>query len=123
MLYRYEFESGCKYPHTGIILGIDDIFDDINDNLLDTSLFFKNNLKAPIVCHEPDKNITFYFTEEGNQKFNKCVNTIKTEAAKLNINIIRLELDRDIINNIYYEDEYQVVIDDFYIDKSKICKV
>ena len=123
MLYRYEFESGCEYPHTGVILGLDDIFDDFSDELLETILFFEDNLKAPIIYHSDTERPTFYFTEYGNEKFKNCIETIKTEAMKLGINIIRLELDRNIVNKIYYEDEYQVVVDNYYINKSKIINI
>ena len=119
MLYRYEFESGCEYPHTGVILGLDDIFDEFSDDLLDTIVFFENNLKAPNIFHHVCERPTFYFTEKGNITFKKCIETIKNEAVKLGINIIRLELDKDTVNKIYYEDEYQVVVDSSYIDKSK----
>jgi len=123
MLYRYEFESGCEYPHTGIILGLDDIFDKFNNNLLNTIVFFENNLKAPIIYTDINERVTFYFTEKGNEKFNNCIKTIKEEALKLGINIIRLELDKDIVNKIYYEDEYQVVVNDKYINNSKVFRI
>lgn len=123
MLYRYEFESGCEYPHTGVILGLDDIFDEFSNELLNTILFFENNLKAPIIYHSDIERPTFYFTEKGNMKFKNCIETIKNEALKLGINIIKLELDRNLVNKIYYEDEYQVVVDNGYITKSKFINI
>ena len=124
MLYRYEFESGCEYPHTGFLCGLDELFEEFNDNLFKAIGFFEDNLDCPGECFY-DKTLprlVCYFTEKGNKKFRKSIKNIKEEVNKININMIKLTLDESIIDKIYYEDKYQVVIDVKYIEKSNIMK-
>lgn len=122
MFYRYEIESGGEYPHTGILCGLDDLFDDFNDELFKAIGYFEDSLDAPKGYDDKGRITKCYFTKEGNKKFKKAIRIIKKEINKIGINILRLTLDENIVNNIYYRDKYQVVIDVDYIDKSIVEK-
>lgn len=103
MYYRYEYESGCSKPHTGILIGLDDIFDE--DEAFRLSFYFDMHLERPFdILH----NTVSYFTEKGNRKFNKAIREIKKAALGKGINIIRLESDGSDLD-IIYRDEYQIV--------------
>lgn len=118
MFYRYEFDSKCEYPHTGILCGLDDLFDEYSDTLFKLIAYFEDNLECPTCFKESNMQLVCYFTKKGNRKFHKAIKQIKDEVKKLGVNVVRLEIRRDSIDKIYYEDKYQVVIDYKYIDKS-----
>ena len=44
MYYRYEYESGCSRDHTGILVGLDDIFNE--NEALNLSWYFDLHLKS-----------------------------------------------------------------------------
>ena len=101
--YRYEYESGCSRPHTGILVGLDDIFDE--DEAFRLSWYFDRYLERPFdILH----GTISYFTEKGNRKFNKAIREIKKAALNKSINVIRLESDGSNLE-IVYRDEYQIV--------------
>lgn len=118
MFYRYEIESGGEYPHTGILCGLDDLFDDFNDKLFKAIGYFEDSLKAPKGFGSNGNITKCYFTNQGNKKFKKAIRIIKKEINKIGINIIKLSLDETIVDTVYYRDKYQVVIDEKYIDQS-----
>lgn len=103
MYYRYEYESGCSKPHTGILVGLDDIFNE--NEAFRLSWYFDRYLERPFdILH----GTVSYFTEKGNRKFNKTIREIKKAALEKGINIIRLESDGSDLE-IMYRDEYQIV--------------
>ena len=111
-VYRYEFESGCKNPHTGILAGLDEIFKDDRDTLLLLRLcwFFEDKLYAPDI---PSNIETIsYFTRHGNRAFHKAIKEIKNVTkAKYGIDVIRIERDLDLETvKIIYQDKHQIII-------------
>lgn len=103
MYYRYEYESGCSRDHTGILVGLDDIFNE--NEALNLSWYFDLHLKRPF---DILNGTVSYFTERGNRKFNKAIREIKKAALEKGINVVRLESDGSDLE-IYYKDEYQIV--------------
>lgn len=103
MYYRYEYESGCTRDHTGILVGLDDIFDE--NEALNLSWYFDMYLERPF---DVLNGTVSYFTEKGNRKFNKAIRKIKKAALEKGINIVRLESDGSDLE-IFYKDEYQIV--------------
>ena len=103
MYYRYEYESGCSRDHTGILVGLDDIFNE--NEALNLSWYFDIHLERPF---DILSGTVSYFTEKGNRKFNKAIRKIKKAALEKGINVVRLESDGSNLE-ILYKDEYQIV--------------
>ena len=118
MIYRYEFDYKCNLPHTGILCGLDDLFEEYSDRLFKVIGYFTDNLQCPSCYKKSNLPLVCYFTKKGKRKFNRAIKIIKKEVKPLGVKIVRLELDETIVDTIYYRDEYQVVIDKKYISKS-----
>ena len=54
-------------------------------------------------------NTRSWFTEKGNRKFRKMIRKIKKIAEEKNINVICINIDKENLKNIIYEDIYQVI--------------
>ena len=104
-VYRYEYDIEGEYK--GILVGLDDIFDDTNE-LLSAAFVFERYLPEPNI--ESMINTKSYFTEKGNRKFSKAIRTIKKISENHGIKVITIIKDYNDLENIVYEDKYQVVI-------------
>lgn len=110
--YRYEFASGCKEPHTGILIGMDEIFPGDRDTqlLLKLCWIFEDRLYAPNIPR--DINTISYFTKHGNRTFHKAVKAVEHAAKHLhNIDVVRIEREIDLDEvEIIYQDKHQIII-------------
>lgn len=102
-LYRYEFSD--KNKRVGILVGLDDYFDE--EEIWDLSAIFEDELKAPDIEMLGTKS---YFTEKGNRKFKKSIRRIHKAAKEKGIDVINIVKDISEIGNIVYSDNYQVVV-------------
>ena len=102
-LYRYEFDSGCEKPHTGILTGLDDLFE--TDQILKLCAIFEDELPAPVIW---DRNTLSFFTEKGNRKFNKAIRKIKEAAKEIGVGVNCIKINYTDAS-IIYEDKYQVI--------------
>lgn len=105
-LYRYEYAPNkyTKEEHTGILVGLDDIFD--IDTSMKLSAFFDDNLQRP---RDDLKGTMSFFTVKGNRKFSKAIRDIKKAAALKEVEVLTIKASRYNVT-ILYEDEYQVLI-------------
>lgn len=117
MYYRYEFINKCKYPHTGIIGGLLEVFEGNEDLQMDLVSPFEDELEFPdpkkINAQTPSElsDARCFFTEKGNEKFKPYIDNIIDEAYKVGGIAICVSLDEE--SNPYkivYEDEYQVML-------------
>lgn len=110
--YRYEFENGCKYPNTGIVCGISEVFADDDDLAFKLITPFEDELDFPRVSNQVEGFYDSYcfFTEAGNEKFKTTIFLIdqfaKRRGVKMKCTII---VDEKQYRKIY-EDEYQVLL-------------
>lgn len=104
-LYRYEYAPNDKMKeHTGILVGLDDIFD--IDTSMKLSAFFDDELSRPV---DDLKGTMSFFTAKGNRKFSKAIREIKKAAESAGFKVISLTCKRYEVK-ILYEDRYQVLI-------------
>ena len=101
-LYRYEFQKDNK--NIGILTGLDNFFNE--DEILSVCGIFEMDLDAPNIDMT---NTRSWFTEKGNRKFRKMIRKIKKIAEEKNINVICINIDKENLKNIIYEDIYQVI--------------
>ena len=101
-LYRYEFQKDNK--NIGILTGLDNFFKE--DEILSVCGIFEMDLDAPNIDMT---NTRSWFTEKGNRKFRKMIRKIKKIAEEKNINVICINIDKENLKNIIYEDIYQVI--------------
>ena len=109
-LYRYELKSNNDEikldKHTGILCGVDEVFK--VSELPDVCWYFEENLELPNIHLF---NTISFFTEKGNRKFHKAIKELSNTYKNKNIDVIRIEIDKEDVSDIIeYEDEYQVII-------------
>ena len=102
-LYRYEFQKDNK--KIGILTGLDDYFTD--DEIFSVCGIFEMRLDEPSISMQDTKS---YFTEKGNRKFRKAIRKIQKIAESKNIEVICEQIDKENLEDILYEDIYQVII-------------
>ena len=101
MFVRYEFEKDNK--KIGILTGLDDFFS--VDEILSLGWIFEKDLELPNISM---KNTKSYFTEKGNRKFRKAIKAIKKAAKDKGINVVCER--KESLENILYQDKYQVIM-------------
>lgn len=109
MYYRYEYIDGCRYPHTGIIAGMREIFADDMDTAFELVYPFEDELPNPDIRFDQNGNFCF-FTEFGNKTFIKDLERIIKTANNKGIRCKVYICNDDNIGDIVYKDDYQVIV-------------
>lgn len=107
-VYRYEFIDGCKYPHTGIIAGLREVFKDDMDTAFELVDPFEENLPNPDPRYDQNDCYCF-FTEYGNMVLLSAIEAIIRKAHERGIRCKVYIYNENYVGDIVYRDEFQII--------------
>lgn len=117
MIYRYELYCDDEYQGVGFMQGLLGVFGE--DRTRELCYYFDKHLKIPKYLNFKEEHTCAFFTELGILKFKNYIKYIiiaYEEETIYDVKCIKMNKD-EILNDILYEDEYQVIIKESAVHK------